>query len=474
MGVVLSRLRKKKVTTEILEELDVEIKGCINFRLENQESQRRWLGRLTLWGLTVYALAVLIYFLVYFPARWVERVVYTTILVVAPVMVILASRRSLMWYYSRKITNNEEKLLLLKEEKERILEEVMENETYKKAKEILDKYDPERNKALTPSKAGVLSNLSTPGCEVRQRKGVNGLSTPKAPPPPSSAALAIGPPPSTPNASANPQNSKILRPPVNTPVRAPLPVRPGGPRMPQNFNTQRGPLMGSPMITRPPVLPRPVLQADRGVLDRMVEYLVGDGPTNRYALVCRRCHRHNGMALREEFEYLAYHCAYCQFLNPAKRKRPSAPRLPESNPPESDAGSESDFNVGASSSSAGPAKLPSVPSTTSVDEEKVEASEDAQSTVSLAESASAGAEPSVEDDDRGRPTHESTGSRVGDVDPVTEEANRDLSADSLPHTSVSDDSGRAEDADADSGAEVGITEDPRDESTDAMEVENMS
>ena len=51
-----------------------------------------------------------------------------------------------MWYYSRRITNNEEKLLLLKEEKEKILEEVMENETYKKAKEILEKFDPDRFK----------------------------------------------------------------------------------------------------------------------------------------------------------------------------------------------------------------------------------------------------------------------------------------------------------------------------------------
>ena len=34
----------------------------------------------------------------------------------------------------------------MKEEKEKILEEVMENETYKKAKEILEKFDPDRHK----------------------------------------------------------------------------------------------------------------------------------------------------------------------------------------------------------------------------------------------------------------------------------------------------------------------------------------
>ena len=53
-----------------------------------------------------------------------------------------------------------------------------------------------------------------------------------------------------------------------------------------------------------PVLPRPVLPRERGTMDRILEYLVGDGPQNRYALICRCCHSHNGMALKEEFEYI--------------------------------------------------------------------------------------------------------------------------------------------------------------------------
>lgn len=35
------------------------------------------------------------------------------------------------------------------------------------------------------------------------------------------------------------------------------------------------------------------------------------------------------MALKEEFEYIAFRCAYCYFLNPARKTRPQAPRLPE-------------------------------------------------------------------------------------------------------------------------------------------------
>lgn len=51
-------------------------------------------------------------------------------------------------------------------------------------------------------------------------------------------------------------------------------------------------------------LPAPVLPRERSYLDRVVEYLIGDGPANRYALICSQCHSHNGMALKEEFEYI--------------------------------------------------------------------------------------------------------------------------------------------------------------------------
>ena len=39
-------------------------------------------------------------------------------------------------------------------------------------------------------------------------------------------------------------------------------------------------------------------------MDRMLEYLLGDGPQHKYALICQKCASHNGMALKEEFEYI--------------------------------------------------------------------------------------------------------------------------------------------------------------------------
>lgn len=60
-----------------------------------------------------------------------------------------------------------------------------------------------------------------------------------------------------------------------------------------------------------PPLPRQVLPRERSYVDKIFESLVGDGPQNRYALICRYCQSHNGMALAEEFEYLGK----CTHLN---------------------------------------------------------------------------------------------------------------------------------------------------------------
>jgi len=72
-----------------------------------------------------------------------------------------------------------------------------------------------------------------------------------------------------------------------------------------------------------------------------VDFLVGDGPANRFALICRQCQSHNGMALREEFEYVAYRCCYCYYWNPARKQRPVAPRLPDAATAAASAASES-------------------------------------------------------------------------------------------------------------------------------------
>lgn len=41
------------------------------------------------------------------------------------------------------------------------------------------------------------------------------------------------------------------------------------------------------------------------MFNRIIEQLLGDGPSNRYALICTNCHEHNGLVLPEEFPYIS-------------------------------------------------------------------------------------------------------------------------------------------------------------------------
>ncbi|XP_036110420.1 endoplasmic reticulum junction formation protein lunapark isoform X4 [Molossus molossus] len=196
----------------------------------------------------------------------------------------------------------------------------MEKETYKTAKLILERFDPDSKKAkeFEPPSAGA-AVTARPGQEIRQRTAAQrNLS-------PTPARSSQGP---TPQVPVSPGPGKDTSAPGGPPEKNVTAV------LSSNVLPRR---LGSPATSVPgmglhppgPPLARPILPRERGALDRIVEYLVGDGPQNRYALICQQCFSHNGMALKEEFEYIAFRCAYCFFLNPARKTRPQAPRLPE-------------------------------------------------------------------------------------------------------------------------------------------------
>lgn len=44
-------------------------------------------------------------------------------------------------------------------------------------------------------------------------------------------------------------------------------------------------------------LPRPLLDRNRSALDKVVDYLLKDGPNQRMALICMDCGSHNGNLL---------------------------------------------------------------------------------------------------------------------------------------------------------------------------------
>ncbi|KAG6470266.1 hypothetical protein ZIOFF_071331 [Zingiber officinale] len=50
-------------------------------------------------------------------------------------------------------------------------------------------------------------------------------------------------------------------------------------------------------------------------LSRLAALLVGEDPTQCYALICAHCHMHNGLAKKVDFPYITYYCPHCHGLN---------------------------------------------------------------------------------------------------------------------------------------------------------------
>uniref|UniRef100_A0A3Q0QSD4 Endoplasmic reticulum junction formation protein lunapark n=1 Tax=Amphilophus citrinellus TaxID=61819 RepID=A0A3Q0QSD4_AMPCI len=296
-------LQAKPSTVEILEGIDKEIQVLEEYSEKNQRRLKIWVGRLLLYSSLLYLITCVVVYFWYLPEQLMGRLILCLPFVIFPLLVWLL-RKLLIIIFSRRTEKNNEKLEDLKAQKRKILEEVMETETYKNAKMILERFDPDSKKNIELESTPVGPQMTPkPGQELRHRNVI-----PKTPPavvnPPSSAA-ARGPPERSLSAIAAQQS--LMR----------KPVTPGTP------------VPGIGMHPPGPPLARPVIPRERGAMDRVIEYLVGDGPQNRYALICQQCLSHNGMALKEEFEYIAFRCAYCYFLNPARKTRPQAPRLTE-------------------------------------------------------------------------------------------------------------------------------------------------
>uniref|UniRef100_A0A5B6YRB8 Lunapark zinc ribbon domain-containing protein n=1 Tax=Davidia involucrata TaxID=16924 RepID=A0A5B6YRB8_DAVIN len=69
---------------------------------------------------------------------------------------------------------------------------------------------------------------------------------------------------------------------------------------------------------------------DRGWIAQIAALLVGEDPTQSYALICANCHMHNGLAMKEDFPYITYYCPHCNALNRSKQLEEC---VPDSNSP---------------------------------------------------------------------------------------------------------------------------------------------
>uniref|UniRef100_A0A0K8R4V5 Endoplasmic reticulum junction formation protein lunapark n=1 Tax=Ixodes ricinus TaxID=34613 RepID=A0A0K8R4V5_IXORI len=295
MGLLWSRFKHKPGTKELLDDIEKKQKSIDEYKYSTERQQKRLVGALIFYSSLFYILCMVITYIWYFPRTVQGQVMCIVPLVLFPVLIVLA-KKLLQWYFRRKIERKNEELADLIKQKRTVLDNVMETETYKVAKEILEKYDPEtlRKSIKVEEKAG--KQLALPEMtDLRRRM------------PPSKAPLR---PARLPHSNLKMPSSS------NMPFeeRRMMVVPPG---MSRNGQQTLGPLP----------LPRPIFPRERSAFDRVIDFLVGEGPSNRYALICSRCNSHNGMALKEEYEYLAFRCCYCLFWNQAKKQRPEIPKV---------------------------------------------------------------------------------------------------------------------------------------------------
>ncbi|CAN6232538.1 unnamed protein product [Urochloa humidicola] len=59
--------------------------------------------------------------------------------------------------------------------------------------------------------------------------------------------------------------------------------------------------------------------SDGGWIAKIAALLVGEDPSQSYALICGNCHMHNGLARKEDYPHITYYCPHCHALNTSKQ-----------------------------------------------------------------------------------------------------------------------------------------------------------
>ncbi|SPO29531.1 uncharacterized protein UTRI_04734_B [Ustilago trichophora] len=210
----------------------------------------------------------------------------------SPVLII-STRRIVRWWYRRIGAAEEKHLIDLKRQKREKVDEIKRATKYDHLRMLLEKYDE------GGPKGGVSDAAATP----TKGKAGSKSNSPKAP--------QQSPAPST-SVSITPQR----------PAAGPVPTTPEA----QALQAQRMALMrqqGNLPIPRPAPLP-----IQKTWMDKLADAILGadpstTGPEQKYALICTRCHAHNGLALKEEFNEVQYVCPHCGHFN--SRRPSSAP-----------------------------------------------------------------------------------------------------------------------------------------------------
>ncbi|CAF1376504.1 unnamed protein product, partial [Adineta steineri] len=265
---------------EELEDLHTESLHLQQVLTQTRLQQRIWTKWFAIYAILAYLALNVVYFTLFLSHEYLIRT-YAIMISVTLGALLYGMYWLLCWYFRTMIHMKEDRLALFKDRKQELIEEVKTKETYAVAKSLLEKYGETITPAVQPS--------ATEAANTNVR----------------------------PRVSVQPTTAGANKPPVS--------VTPPNIGRLESSNTQT-PMSGGPI--RPTVgatpgkLPRAILPPQRTFWGAILDVIVGDGPSKRYALICKSCNSHNGMALEEEYEYLSFRCAYCNYFNSARKQKP--------------------------------------------------------------------------------------------------------------------------------------------------------
>jgi endoplasmic reticulum junction formation protein lunapark len=173
------------------------------------------------------------------------------------------------------VNKNSEQLAELRSEKRDLLDQVKNKETYKDAVEILQRFGGNDRSFSTPARTPTAAaNVSL------DKKMMVNTSTNMTP----TTAFNF----------KTPAARQLMN--VNSNVSN-LQQRLNAHSTPQNTNRSLMMSTGASVaaINTNKRTPYPIINnAEKTVVDKMVDYLIGDGPSNRFAMICQQCFKHNG------------------------------------------------------------------------------------------------------------------------------------------------------------------------------------
>lgn len=317
MGLITSRFYDKPSTKDKLEKIEQELQNIEERRWDKIKREQFIVQILSFIPITILiaTFCILIY-----PSDSTFR---DRLLICIPIIILNVflwlCRKIVQWYSRWSLDNEEVRLRKLQKEKKKILEMVCETESYRVAAELLEKYDPKQLRRrekpshqehpTSPLNRTLTKITASPNIKSQPKQQIQQPSQPSAQVSFLNQSLSYPVQPAR----------LVPAPPPPTPMTKP------GSKPPQSLNASimntsvASPTVAASSVQGRPV--RPILTKDRSLFEKVVDWVVADGPDNRFALICRYCYGHNGMSLAEEYETINFRCCYCYNLNTATNKR---------------------------------------------------------------------------------------------------------------------------------------------------------